>query len=458
MFTYTREAKCKLYIGPVCDSTYQQEWKFLRLLYPTMKLHKEWRRPSTGNHRDAEDENGGFSTPNEGFINNLAFSKDKRKLLASSSSGSAYLFDPNLQKSVASVDVSEGPTLNVLFVGNYYFVTASADNHQIKLWDVRNTRKAINTLRGHSNLIRSLDYDEDSCKLISSAYDNSVRYWHIPSYLTEREDVDSDETANYRGILFKCPDVNQIAISWCSQKMLCINSKGVIFTLNNLNIGHLKDDVKLFRFDSSLPLLLSWISPNVSTNRRNSMRIIDSSDYNISPQFTVSKIHHLVTHPTLPVAMIRFSTTYRTLYSNKMEDWTSIIKLNQTQSVDDLTKFDTTKAFGMDIMEENLLFTSEHVRYCTMFEKKPCFSSCGRLLASPTKNGVHLLSFSDKLDMPQSVKNKPLLWSREPKSLNLVAMIPRDTDSVMCTKFSETDLLLAVGETGDRVSFHQPKL
>lgn len=461
MFAYVTDVNKLGAIGAVSDSTHHWELKCLRLLYPRMGLHTEWQKPSSRDHNPAD----GRSTPDKGFISDLDFSRDGKHLLAGSSNGDAYLFNPNNQKLTTSINISDTATLKVLFAGEQNFVTASAD-HSILLWDIRNTRQAINSLKGHTNLIRTLDYHEPSEKLISSSYDGNVRYWHLPSYQVEREDTDSEETANYRGIFLKCTDLNRIALNWCSKKLLLITSKGVIFSISNLSVDHIKEDVQFGRLDDSTPLLLSWITPNASTNRRNALRIISASDYTINPQFTVSKIHQLTTHPTLPVTLIRFSATQKTLYSNKMKDWTSIYMLDLTIPVDD--SIDSLKAFGTDIMEENLLFSCEETRYSTLFEKKSCFSKCGRVIASPDKSGVRLLAFSEKLDTPISARKalsanfnifgESSLWSYEPNSMCTIATITRDTDSVMCTRFSEADLLLAVGEMEGKVSFHQPQL
>ena len=384
------------------------------------------------------------------------------------------------------VEVSDDPALRVLHVPDGRgFVTASADNC-IRLWDARRTEKPVNTLRGHSNLIRSLHYNRESSWLISSSYDCNVRYWHLPSYQIprsneEERERDSDE-ADYRGILFSCPDLNQLAVSWECRKLLCINSKGVVFSISNLDLEHLKEDVKFAQFNDTLPLLLSWILPNTSTDRRNAIRMIDGNEYNPSSQYALSKVHHLETHPHLPVMLVRFSSTYKTLFSNKAWDLTTIYKLNRALTVGDLAMFDTVKAYGTDVMEESLLFTSEQVRYSTMFEKRPCFSTCGRVVASPEKNCVRLLGFSEALDTPlrastnskggpsssSSSSSSPfedgllpssVWWLQEPNQMLTVATIPREVDSAMCTKFSGNGgPLLAVGETMGKVSLHQPKL
>lgn len=473
MFAHTRHSRSKLCRGPVSDSSHHQQWRYLRLLYPKMSVRVEWQNPTPPPppHQLGEVVMAQSSPADRGFISDLAFSKDGRRLLAASSNGDVYLFDSGNQRLRAALTDSQHPALKVSFLGgDRNFVTASTDNNII-LWDARNTNRAVNTLRGHTNLVRSLNYDEESGKLLSSSYDGNVRYWHMQSYQrkTEREDADSESSANYRGILLTCRDLNQVTVSKSGKKLLLITSKGVIYAISNFDIEHVKEDIKFYRFDDTLPLLLSWMIPNSSTNRRNSVRMISSSDYSIDPQLKLSKIHCLTTHPDLPLAMIRFNATR---HCSQSKSWTSVYRLDHTLPVEDNMKFNSVKAYGADIVEENLLFTCEETRYRTAFEKKSCFSKCGRVIASPEKNGVCLLSFSDKLDSPLSARSASsassssgmlgiMGWaSHGPMPLVTVASIGRDVDSVMCTRFSEAaeGLVLAVGGMEGKVSFHQPKL
>ena len=424
-----------------------------------MKLYSEWQKPVC----DGEQ-------TEEGFISDLAFSKDNRRLITASSSGDVSMFDPHSHK-LTSVIEGSCPVLKVCFVADKYFISGLA-NSNILLWDVRNTKKTVNVLKGHSKLIRSLEYHSESSKLISSSYDGNIRYWHIPSYqASERENSDNEETSQYRGILFKCPDVNQVAFDWYNQKLICLNSKGNMFVVDNLSIDHLKEDVKYKKFDDSLQLLLSWINPNAS--KRNSIRIISGEDYNPTPFSIISKIHHISTHPKQKVVLIRFSTSQRTLQGQQHKDWTCIYNLEQVTTVNEDPKVTSSfRAFGTDVIVENLLYAKEETRYSTMIEKKASFSPCGRVIASPEKHGVQLLSFSEKhdepLDLPLYIKGSNILPSSDifeqkflshtRNSLHPVANIPRNVDTVVCTKFSEVGLMLTVGEMKGILSFHQPRI
>ena len=419
-----------------------------------MELYKEWEIGKTSQHGSQP------SSYDTEFICDINFSKDGKKLVAGSSNGGIVLLDSFSQKLIVAINGIHS-IVKVGFVGEQHFVSASTD-YDILLWDIRYTRYPFNTLKGHSNLVRSLEYDDSTCNLISSSFDGDVRYWHIPSYMIKRNEADSEESAHYRGILFNCPGINQIAISWCCKKLLCINCKGVIYMVNNLSIDHLKKDLNFLKFDENLPLMLAWIKPNVSTNKRNSIRIIKEDDYNSDSLSILSRVHHIITHPKLPLAMIRFTSSKRTLVQRELKDWTSVYNLEQMFPVDDSTKFDTIKAFGSDVIEENLLYIIEESRYNTSIEKKASFSECGRVIASPDEDGIRLLSFSEKLDMPLSTREKRDVfeqqWSTVHYSLNTIATIPRKSNSVVCTKFSEKGILLASGEHDLKISFHQPKL
>ncbi len=329
-----------------------------------MKLLSEWQGPgpgpgeaATGGNAESRPDigsadygpgtngihtsNAGFRADSDGFITDMAFSMHDKEMVAACSTGDVYMLDPRSQRATSVLKTSHS-VLKVIFLGGgggggKYFVSGSADN-AIRIWDIRNTRRTVNTLCGHSNVIRSLDYDTISSKLISSSYNDYARYWHIPSYLREgREvaDIDSEDTASQRGVLFKCPDINQICINWSCKKLLCITSKGVMFVINNLNMDRLKEDMRIIKFDDSLPLLLSWIKPDSSTNRQNYIKIIRDEDYNPNLPGAVSKIHHVTLHPHLPIALLRFTTLERmtATRTRKVRDWTCIYNLETALQV-----------------------------------------------------------------------------------------------------------------------------
>ena len=452
------------FLGPTPASTFNQHWRLLQTLYPLMQFSKEWQKPEVVPEHPMGEE----PCPESGFICDINFSSDGKKMVAGSSFGDIHLFDPNLQKCVSTMSASHY-VLRVCFTGDTQFASGQTDS-SILLWDLRNMKVPFNTLLGHSKLIRGLEYDDESHQLISSSYDGQLRYWHIPSYQVERIDCDNAETARYRGVLFKCPDLEHMSISWRARRMVCANSKGSVFSISNLDLDHLNEDLGLMRLDDSLPLLLSWIAPNASTDRRNAIRVVEGIDFNPHLNSSVSRLHHMILHPHLPLVLVRFcTTTTNGLLDVTKRDWLSVYNLQEMVEVSGLSAPSTARAYGADIMCEPLLYNTEVSRYCVLLEKKVGFSRCGRVIASPDKNGIVLMSFASDLDFPKlTTRNNSISALFEPDlyfnnrtpDLHTVLHIPRGTDAVMCAKFSESGggLLLTAGEKDNKVSFHLPKL
>jgi len=452
------------FLGPTSASTFNQHWRVLQTLYPLMQFSKEWKKPKVVRENPIGEE----PIPESGFICDINFSSDGRKMLAGSSIGDIHLFDPNLQKCVSTMNASQY-VLRVCFTGDTQFASGQSDS-SILLWDLRNTKVPFNSLLGHSKLIRGLEYDGESHQLISTSYDGQLRYWHIPSYQVERIACDNAETTRYRGVLFKCPNLEHMSVSWQARRMVFANSKGTIFSISNLDLDHLNEDLGLVRFDNSLPLLLSWITPNASTHRRNAIRIMEGIDYNPHVNSSVSRLHHVLLHPHLPLFLVRFCTTTTGTLEVSKRDWLSLYNLQEMMDVSQgLSALDTARAYGADIMCEPLLYNMEVSRYCVLLEKKVSFSRCGRVIASPDKNGIVLMSFDSDLDFPKlTTRNNSISDLFEPDryfdsktpDLHTVLRIPRGTNAVMCTKFSESGngLLLTAGEKDGKVSFHLPKV
>lgn len=50
------------------------------------------------------------------------------------------------------------------------------------LWDIRNLKQKIRTLRGHSNWVKNIEYVRDEGLLVTSGFDGCVFTWDINSY------------------------------------------------------------------------------------------------------------------------------------------------------------------------------------------------------------------------------------------------------------------------------------
>lgn len=449
------------------DSTYYREWWLARSLYPRMQLRNVWEVPATGN---AGDEDTGVvvaqdpSADEVGYISDMEFSQDGRYLVASSTGNALYIFDPNTGRLRHSIKKPHGDAVSkVRFVNNLQFVSGSADC-TLALWDVRKPTAPVNVLRAHGRPIRSIDYDSNSGMLISAAQDGQFRYWHLPSFQTPGTGDQETDTPGLRGVLLACPNLSQACFSLNKGMAVWINTHGTIFVVDNLDVGHLRYDLRSLRFDESIKMQLCWFTPNASVNRRNRIRVIEAEDYSPALGATVSNVAHSSFHPILPAVLLRLTTSMKVGFRQDIRVWTCISNLQQHCLGNDAFG---GSSFGTNVMEETLLFSTAETKYSSFREKKPCFTSCGRLIASPDKYGIRLLSFSSGLDTCGTAYKRNCVssgstalgfWPSGPANLVAIRKIERGTNSTICCKFSPNDMLLAVGDSDCNVSFYQPSL
>jgi DDB1- and CUL4-associated factor 10 len=61
------------------------------------------------------------------------------------------------------------------------FATCS-DDTTVALWDVRNLKKKIRTLLGHSNWVKNIEFSFKDKLLVTSGLEGSIYTWDINSY------------------------------------------------------------------------------------------------------------------------------------------------------------------------------------------------------------------------------------------------------------------------------------
>ena len=64
------------------------------------------------------------------------------------------------------------------------FATCS-DDTTVALWDIRNLKQKMRTLRGHSNWVKNIEFVRDEGLLVTSGFDGCVFTWDINSYTEE---------------------------------------------------------------------------------------------------------------------------------------------------------------------------------------------------------------------------------------------------------------------------------
>ena len=447
------------------ESTYYREWWLARGLYSCMQLRNVWEVPATGNAGEEETGIVAAQDPSAdeiGYISDVEFSQDGRTLVACSTGNALYIFEPNTGRLRHTIRKPHADAVSkVRFVNDRQFVSGSADC-TLALWDARKPTASVNILRAHSRPIRSIDYDSNSGMLISTAQDGQFRYWHLPSFQTPGNQAQETDTPGLRGVLLTCPNFSQACLSLSNRIAAWINTHGTIFVVDNLDVQHLRYDLKSLRFDESIKMQLCWFSPNASVNKRNKIRVIEAEDYSPALGSTVSNVAHSSFHPTLPAVLLRLTTSRKLGFRQDVKVWTCISNLQQHCLGSDAFG---GSSFGTNVMEETLLFSTTETKYSSFREKKPCFTPCGRLIASPDKYGIRLLGFSSGLDTCETAYRRSCIssgtlwfWPSGPADLVTIRKIERATNSTICCKFSPNDMLLAVGDSDCSVSFYQPSI
>lgn len=447
----------RCWIGPVSDSTYNVELNISKLVYPRLGLRNTWIPYAT----NEDDE------MNNSSISDLAFSRDGKTLVASSADQNVYVFDANSGELTNTLkQAHSSPVTRVCCIGESQFVSGSEDS-TIALWDLRKATEPVNRLQGHSSSVRSLDFNTTSDLLISSSMDQHVRYWHIPTFQTKRDDqnVDSSLSSSFRGIVVKCPDLTHVCMHQDGTSLVLVNSRSTFVVVYNLDIIPLSEKVKSIRFDDSIAIQLSWINPNSSMTRKNRIRVLVGDDYCPVGQGSVSKVSSIQFHPTLPLVMARLSMnqTFPLNIGRQTTEWSCAITLKQS-ILDTPSNFVARKSYGSDVLDETLLFFKEE-RKSGIIERRHSFSKCGRVIASPGKEHVTLLTFSPDYNEPYDNKtNRSTMYNlfmntfspSRSSELTTVGGINVPGQVISCAKFSPFDILLAIGARSGHVSVYKP--
>lgn len=460
---------------PVFDSPYNKFWTFSRLLHSKLTLDKHWTKPPLPDSDDGIPLQSSNELLQSGFISDLAFSYDGRFLVAGSTCSDVYIFDPLTTRPETVVrKASPDAITRVCFAGRNKFVLGSA-NGSLMLWDVRNSKEAVCSLVGHTKVIRSISYDSDKDILATSSSDDQLRYWKLAECAKPAPaqqsgiTVSEEESEQPCGILLNCPNISLACMSTTCKKLAFITSNGTLYIIDNLDLDHLKSDLHLFRFDNSIMLQLSWFMPNSALKRRNRLRVIGANDAVPNYPSKIMKVSHVEFHNSQPLLVARISTMRQVPRTMEKNEWTCAYSLQEVSDTAALYySHECVASFGSDVVQEKLIYSCEEERYNPLREKRLSFSSCGRLIASPSKKCVRLLGFSKELNLPFDWKPKEVkqssilsfdsLWSSSTDNFSVFSTIDMPENASICTKFSPRDYLLAVGDINDHVYFFRPVL
>lgn len=194
-------------------------------------------------------------------------------LVATTDHGHLQIFAPERHKMIHRVLHAHSRAANyVKFLDNTRFASCS-DDTEISLWDLRKLDRPISTFRGHSYLVKNIEYDPRSNKLITSAFDGLVNTWDISENPCERRPQ----------TLLKCLNLLRMRLTHDLSKMIISTSDGFLMVIHDLDLDHLSKDLKGFNCElyhmmqkgsESLGLDMgSWYN-HLFTRSRNRVEII----------------------------------------------------------------------------------------------------------------------------------------------------------------------------------------
>ncbi|CAL4103752.1 unnamed protein product, partial [Meganyctiphanes norvegica] len=114
-----------------------------------------------------------------GGVFNLEFSPDGSHLVAACEQRALMVFDPLTRKAIHNIPYAHQNCVNCIrFLDTRVFASCS-DDHTVALWDVRNLKRKVRLLEGHSNWVKNIEYSAADGILVTSGFDGKILSWDI---------------------------------------------------------------------------------------------------------------------------------------------------------------------------------------------------------------------------------------------------------------------------------------
>ncbi|XP_046545445.1 DDB1- and CUL4-associated factor 10 homolog [Haliotis rubra] len=284
--------------------------KITKTFYSSMKAVNSW------------DPNRNTDHCHHGGIFNFDFSADGSMLVAACERQSILVFDPFNGKFVAHKNNAHQDCVNcVRFLDTRTFATCS-DDSTVALWDVRNLQQRIQTLEGHSNWVKNIDYASSLGLLVTSGFDGSIYTWDINNYSTE---------TTARKKVFYSNSLMRSKLTPDNSKLIITTAGGFLVIIHDLDLAKLSDDLSgfepnIYRMMQLNPegSGLAIMYNKVFERRRNRVEII--SDFPAENQAKV--IASLQVHPQ------GWCVVSRNTSADEESEWTCIHNVQEFNEAD----------------------------------------------------------------------------------------------------------------------------
>lgn len=98
----------------------------------------------------------------------LEFSPDDKVMITGGKGSNISVFDPCIESKITTFDSKHFGFSRLIFLDLLTFATCSDDSH-IALWDLRKLKESLMVLHGHTNPVKSMNYNSTTKQLISAS-------------------------------------------------------------------------------------------------------------------------------------------------------------------------------------------------------------------------------------------------------------------------------------------------
>ncbi|XP_022902501.1 DDB1- and CUL4-associated factor 10 [Onthophagus taurus] len=380
---------------------------------------------------------------NQGGIFNLEFSPDGQLLVAACEGRTVLLFDAFNSTFIKQIPKAHLRCVNcVRFLDKNTFATCS-DDGTIKTWDLRFLKTSTRTLQGHSNWVKNIEYSEREQVLVTSGFDGSIYSWNLKN--------NHDISISYNKV-FKMSGLMRMKITPDDTKMIITTTTGYMIIVHDLNLSTMYNDLKdfhphLYRLmqmgDEALPEATSF-NPLFTSSRNRVEFVVDFPN-------KAELISSVQIHP------MGWSALTRNISDDNNTEWTCVhdIQMKEPKYYDDIYTYiqspeleETNESVPDNLIDiwqglrtldqtersvvnhrprvnfmnsgllhrlrnpcrepnpedknrmvKNLPRLTHFIQEQVMrrgYIKELCFSSDGRIIASPYGKGVRLLAFNER--------------------------------------------------------------
>lgn len=173
-----------------------------------------------------------------GGVFGLEFNYDGSILIAACEKKAVILYETTNRRPIKFLDDCHSDCVNCIkFLDERLFATCS-DDSTVALYDMRNLKTKIRTLRGHSNWVKNIEYSKRDCLLVTSGFDGSIFTWDLNSY--------TENNLTYQKV-FHTPGLMRCRLAPDCTKLVICTTGGYLIIIHDLDLSSLSRDLAGFR-------------------------------------------------------------------------------------------------------------------------------------------------------------------------------------------------------------------